>query len=800
MTKKAQLYQSAILILGLAFAARQSLASAGGHEGLFFSYLALAVVTSLLRLGVPTAAGTISIGFIFILASLAQLSLGQSITIGVTGTIIHYLRDTKARIDWLSLAFQAAVVVLGIEAANVAFGWMRALMPGSSIAAALPVAATVLFLVTAFPLAAATALKERELLRRIWHNRFLWSLPYYLAGAALAGLLNALVVLRPWQIAAVILPLLLLVYRAYGLQIDALSRERQHAEELATLQLSMVEALALAVESKELSAVDHLHRMANYAVRLGAEVGLKEPELRSLRTAAVLHDIGQVAIPDHIIMKPGRLTPEEYERLKVHPDVGADIIERANFPYPVAPIVRAHHEHWDGGGYPLGLKGTQIPLEARVLAAVDTLVALCSDRHHRKALPVEKAMAIVRQEAGRNLDPDIVAALDRIYRGLEEEGTAKPVLPLRLGKARDGQPHQPAESPEESPAFLATIAAARQEEQSLLDFTQILGSSLNLHETLTAIARRFRKQIPFETLVLYLCKEKRLETVFIDGENFSLFNGLSMGCGEGLSADVAESRKPVLNADPAREPIASRGPEKAARLRSAMSVPLEGPQGIVGVMTFYAEKRQAFTQTQLSLLLALTPKLSVTVENSLRFKAAESQASNDFLTGLPNAGSLFLHLQNELSRSSRNGAMLAILVCDLDGFKQVNDRFGHLTGNKLLQGVAAGFKESCREYDFVARLGGDEFVIVLPGATEEAVKTRRKRFAEMVEKVAFDLCQERVASLSSGIAYYPTDGRSAEELLAKADELMYQDKTIRKALRAGMVSETAHSWLNSTQK
>lgn len=797
MTKKAQLYQSAILLLGLVVAARQSLSAGGGHQGLFFSYLGLTVLTSLLRLGVPTAAGTISIGFIFILASLAQLSLGQTLTIGISGTIIHYLRDTKARIDWLSLAFQAAVVVLGIEAAHVTLNGMRSLLPAGGDAAALPLAATVLFLVTAFPLAATTALKERELLRRIWHNRFLWSLPYYLAGAALAGLLNALVLLPLWQAALGILPLLLLVYRAYGLQIDALARERLHAEELATLQLSMVEALALAVESKDMSAVQHLHRMADYAVRLGQAVGLKEPELRALRTAAVLHDIGQVAVPDHIIMKPGRLTPEEYERLKVHPDVGGDIIDRANFPYPVAPIVRAHHEHWDGSGYPLGLKGDQIPLEARVLAAVDTFVALCSDRHHRKALPVEKAMNIVRQESGRNLDPDVVSALDRIYQQLEDETQPAPIQPPRIAPARGAAPEpMPAA---ETPTFLATIAAARQEEQSLLEFTQILGSSLNLHETLSAISRRFRKQIVFETLVLYLCREKQLEAAFIDGENFSLFNGLSMGRGEGLSADVAERRKAVLNADPAAEPIASRSPEKAARLRSAMSVPLEGPQGVVGVLTFYAERREAFTQAQLSLLLALVPKLAVTVENSLRFKEAENQASYDFLTGLPNAGSLFLHLQNELSRSARSGSPLAIMVCDLDGFKQVNDRFGHLTGNKLLQGVAAGFKESCREYDFVARLGGDEFVIVLPGATDEAARTRRKRFAEMVEKVGFDLCQERVASLSCGIAYYPKDGRSAEELLAKADELMYQDKTMRKALRAGMVSETAHSWLNPTE-
>ncbi|MGC4052613.1 MAG: diguanylate cyclase [Paludibaculum sp.] len=538
-----------------------------------------------------------------------------------------------------------------------------------------------------------------------------------------------------------------------------------------------------------------MNRMATSCVKLGRAVGLLEPELRALRTAAVLHDIGQVAIPDHVMMKPGRLTPEEFERLKVHPDVGADIIERANFPYSVAPIVRAHHERWDGNGYPLGLKGDQIPLEARVLAAVDTFLALCSDRHHRKALTVEKAMAIVRQESGRGLDPQVVKALEEIYPKLSDESRSAAGLAARNGKSRETK--TAGGGTDQTPAFLATIAAARQEEQSLLEFTQILGSSLHLRETLQAISRGFRKQMSFDTVVLYLCNENRLEATFIEGDS-TLFGGLSMARGEGLSGGVAERRKPVLNADPAAEPLAGKPPEKVSKLRSAMSVPLEGPQGVVGVLTFYSEKHEAFAQSQLGLLLALTPKLALTVENSLRYREAETQASVDFLTGLPNAGALFLHLQNELSRSARNNAELAVLVCDLDGFKQVNDRFGHLTGNKLLQGVAAGFKESCREYDFVARLGGDEFVIVLPGATDDAVKLRRKRFSEMVERVACELCSERVASLSLGIAFFPRDGRSAEELLAKADELMYQDKTMRKAMRARAVPEAAHSWLTGT--
>jgi len=784
--RKAQLFQVLILIMALALVGVHALAWEGGHEELFLTYLALTSLASLLRLGVPSTSGTISISFVFVLASLAQLNLPQAIAIGVAGTVLHQSLGRRGR--WLDLGYQAAVLVLGIEAASRAYRHAAEWLPEAGLLGGLAVAAVAMFVMMAFPLAASAALAEGQPLSRVWRHRYMWSLPYYLAGAALAGLLCAISARPFWQVALLMLPLLLMVYRSYGLQLDALDRERTHSDELAALQLNLIEALALAVESKELTAVDQLHRMTVYALGLGRECGLKDQQLRALRAAAVLHDIGQVAVPDHIIMKPGKLTPEEYERLKVHPEIGAEIIERAKFPYPVAPIVRAHHERWDGSGYPSGLKKEQIPLEARVLSAVDMLVALSSDRSYRRAEPLDKAMEKVRAEAGKTLDPAVVERLDALYRALEEQAQAS-----RRHNADPGAADSSAQ-----PAFLTKIAAARNEEQSLLEFTQILGSSLNLDETLNALARRIRQHIAFDTMVVYLKDpgEARLTVIFVEGENFSLFNGLTLGPSDGASSSLLDSKKALLNADPATEPLAGRDPAKAARLHSVLAVPLMGTYGLMGVMSFYSERRQAFSQANLSLLSSLSGKLALTIGNLLRHKEAEAQATNDFLTGLPNAGSLFMHLQGELARCARSGGTLAVLVCDLDGFKAVNDRFGHLTGNKLLQAVSAGLKDLCREYDFVARLGGDEFVVVLPGATDEAVKLRRRRFAEMVERCGVEETGEQVVGMSSGIAFYPKDGHVAEELLSTADERMYADKSARKAMKLGAGLNTAHSWLN----
>src|SRR5262249_36301102 len=143
-------------------------------------------------------------------------------------------------------------------------------------------------------------------------------------------------------------------------------------------------------------------------------------EMEALRAAALLHDIGKLAVPEHIIAKPGRLTREEFEKMKIHPIVGAEILERVKFPYPVVPIVRSHHERWDGTGYPHGLAGEQIPIGARILSAVDCLDALASDRVYRKAIPLEEAMRWVAEQAGKAYDPNVVDVLQKNYQRLEE--------------------------------------------------------------------------------------------------------------------------------------------------------------------------------------------------------------------------------------------------------------------------------------------------------------------------------------------------------------------------------------------
>jgi diguanylate cyclase (GGDEF)-like protein len=258
---------------------------------------------------------------------------------------------------------------------------------------------------------------------------------------------------------------------------------------------------------------------------------------------------------------------------------------------------------------------------------------------------------------------------------------------------------------------------------------------------------------------------------------------LEIPSGQGLSGWVAENRKPILNGNPSVEAGYLNDATKFSLLRSALAVPLDGLRGPVGVLTLYRSGKDAFSRDNLRILLAISSKVSLSVENALKFRQAEDSATTDYLTKLPNARSLFLRLEGELARCRRESSRLTVLVCDLDGFKAINDQYGHLEGNQVLKDVAEALRLHCREYDYVARMGGDEFVVLLPGNDQSAVAAR----TEELRRIAWtagggDPMHGRV-TMSIGAAVYPQDGTDADQLLAEADRRMYEAKQEQKLLR-----------------
>jgi diguanylate cyclase (GGDEF)-like protein/putative nucleotidyltransferase with HDIG domain len=762
-------------------------------------YMVVAVLASGLKVQLPGIDGTMSVNFLFILLGVLELSLPETLVIGCTATLVQSVWQARKRIDPVKVVFNVAGMMANASFLTyLSYHWLLARF-GTNKPILLMVAALVFFFANTLPISVVIALTEGKSPRKVWSECYFWSFPYYLVGAAAVGLVGIVNGAAGWETSLLVLPLIYWVYRSYRLYLGRLEAEKErveiekrHVEQIASLNMRTIEALALAIEAKDHTTHTHLQRVRTYAIEIAKEMNLSPDEIEALRAAALLHDIGKLAVPEQIINKPGKLSREEFEKMKVHPIVGSEILDRVAFPYPVAPIVRCHHERWDGSGYPEGLSGENIPVGARILAAVDCLDALASHRQYRPALPLVEAMEKVKEKAGSWFDPHVVQILERRYIDLErlaqmseqtfvQTGLSRSVRVERgLAPAAGFERSEPTHGFADSADFLSSIASARQEAQTMFELSQDLGVSLSLSETLSVLSMRLRRMIPYDSIAVFVNRNGWLLPELVSGENFKTLSSLKLRVGEGLCGWVAENCKPIVNGNPQVEAgyVVEQGKNA---LQSALAVPLEGLNGVVGVLAMYQTTRDAFTPDHLRILLAVASKVALSVENALKYQQAESSATTDYLTGLPNARSLFVHLAQEVARCRRMNSSLAVLVCDIDGFKQINDSFGHLEGDKLLREFTTRLKDVSRGYDYVARMGGDEFVISAPGLTPEAAQEKADRLNRAAIESGRHVCGRDLITLSVGMAFCPEDGTDVERLLAEADRRMYSMKQVHHA-------------------
>ncbi len=750
--------------------------------------LAIALAASALRLQTPQVVGTMTANFVFVLLGILELSLSEALLLGCAATgaqlLVHRRSARLPVTPAFHLANASIAVTLAYRACHAPW---TALTPEGSIVSLL-LAATVLYAMNTFPVAVVVALLQKQNLAFVWRECNFRLFPHYLGGALLAGIFHYCTQSFGTQSPLLLVPVAFLTYTGYYAYFQRGGSTQTNADNLAGLHQRTIEALAMAIEAKDMKAHTHLLRLQLYCNEIGRDLKLPPEQMEALRAAAILHDIGKLAVPEHILSKPGKLTREEFEKVKIHPSVGADILERVRFPYPVAGIVRAHHEKWNGGGYPGGLKGEAIPLGARILSVADCLDALISERPYHGAIPIEEAMNRLAAEAGLSFDPKVVKAFENRYLELEERlraQAADPALQMEhpvqnslfpAGEEREGG----TAGAGNGHAYLDTIAAARQEAQVLLELSQQLGNSLQLDETLAMVSAGLRRLVPFDSLAMYVTRGSNLLPRYATGESTSLFLSRQLSLGQGVAGWVALHGKPILNGNPSVETGTSNDSGRSVVLNSAVAVPLMSAKDTVGVLMVCRRGFDSFNKDSLRVLLAVAGKLGTFVENALKYEQAAASASTDFLTGLPNARALNLQLENELARSHRQATALTVLVADLDGFKDVNDRYGHLEGDAVLRAIACVLRDHCREYDFVARMGGDEFVVLLPGMEEVDVVAKIVQLNRAVSEAGRKVVPDSQLGLSIGQARFPVDGRTAEQLLAEADQRMYGAKTMRK--------------------
>lgn len=477
--------------------------------------------------------------------------------------------------------------------------------------APLYVFAICVFLINSVLVALAVSAERGVSAFAVWRHQFLWLSASYLSSAAIAAILVVLTNSVDITLAGLLAPLVVVSFLAVRTTLGRLDDTNKHLSEVNTLYLSTIETLAMAIDAKDQVTHGHIRRVQRYAVALAKALGVSdERQIRAIEAAALLHDMGKLAIPEFILNKPGRLTAREFSVMKTHAAVGADLLSSIQFPYPVVPIVRHHHENWDGSGYPDGLKGADIPIGARILSVVDCYDALTSDRPYRPAMSADDAVEILAQRRGRMYDPLVVDAFIREHVALSAEVDVPDLQAIILAHHGDTGGHEGVNSdtsfhapPIESLRLLANLSPYPGGPAAQV-------ASKQLVESLRSVAN-------FDSAAIFGldAHSSDLRVLHADGSAAQELIGLRLPIGERLSGWVAAHKTAVWNSDAALDFAAAA---TSTRPTLASSVPLCVSESLVGVLTLYGHSDQEISVTGRRSLESLVPAVAHSISQALR--------------------------------------------------------------------------------------------------------------------------------------------------------------------------------------
>lgn len=583
--------------------------------------IALTVASGWATLRIPGMPISFSISDIFSIAS--ALLFGPSagaITAALDGLVLSSRMATSRR-SIQRLAFNASAPAIATWVAAQAYSRLVGPRPQieGPVAALWLLLALTIFGALAYGLntgivATAVSLERRLSVRSTWRQHFsgLW-LSYF--GGVFGGMLLMLLVQRhTLDVMILLIPLPVILYTAFRHSVGRTQDQISHIGKVNRVYVAAIEALAQAVDAKDQVTHDHVRRVQNRSVELARALGVDdEEEVQAIKAASLLHDVGKLAIPEHILNKPGRLTPAEYKIMKRHAAIGADILSVIDFPYPVAPIVRHHHENWDGTGYPDGLAGETIPIGARIIAVVDCFDALVSDRPYRPRLDDRDALQILADRRGTMYDPRVVNAF---FAAHQADLPAEPA---------------PVVSPTTLPARPQNVSDTRHVDDLHTFFT--LGRALSTPHRPPQLAEILRAHLqphfPAATFLLY-AYEAASDAIVAVCESGEMPTGINreqrVRLGERLSGWVAATGESIINSD-ARLDFDDAARE-ASPFRSALAVPVSSNDRLYGVLSVYACDVNAFDDTHRRLLhAAATAVASVTRQQFL--SAADFAATHD---------------------------------------------------------------------------------------------------------------------------------------------------------------------------
>ena len=581
----------------------------------------------------------------------------------------------------------------------------------------------------------------------------------------------------------------------------------------ATLQ-----ALIQAIDARDPAARGCVRRVVAAAMALGRECGLDADGLTTLRLAALLHDVGTLTIPEHILCKPARLTDAEFAKVKAHPVAGVAMLASAKLPVGVLEIIRHHHERWDGGGYPDRLQGMEIPLGARILAVADAFEALVSERAYRGGLAPVEAAELIGTWAAVQFDRDVVNVLRShvaAVHGAMMAAAYDPEPPLGIARLAaqsagsaegasdaggfgtllhqgiEGEraPRAPgAETPRGAPAAPSGTArdasAAQREVYALYEIARTLCTSLHLTEVLDLVVSKIAMLVPFRTCVVSLTGAPgELQARFVSGANAAALRGRRVEYGDGITGWAAEHRTSSFSGNAELDLLGSD--VDATAYSTVAAFPLVHADEVLGVITLYFPANAPCLDDHVRVMEILARLAAGAVqEGRLGLEHGEAGLT-DAVTHLPNERHLRQAFDKEVLRSQQSGRPLSIVEMDLEEFRTLNERIGPEAGDRFLLEVGRVLRSHLRERDVLVRLQDDNFAALLPGTGFAAAALLTERLQQAMDGFVLRLEGGGAAraAISIGIAIHPLDGEGLDDLLQRASLNRVRNRQARRAAR-----------------
>lgn len=768
-------------------------------QWLFLALASVFIATVNVRL--PKLSVVVSMGDVFIILILVQFGPGPALITYWADIVVAHCADLirrhgiycKNKILLYRWLFNLSCCALSTWAMSQAYRSTASLtlLPSLALLVQLSAIAVTWFFTNTTTISVALALWTKRPFLSVWSEGIVLYLLNFLGSAAAAGLIRLFYERAGFLIFLLCLPIAVVLYQLYQFYIEKYDQAQFHIKELNKLYLQTVESLASAIDAKDRYTHGHIRRVQAYATKLAECVGITdEKTLIALKAGALLHDIGKIAIPEYILNKPTGLTESEYEKMKIHPVVGATMLSTIEFPFPLVPIVKSHHERWDGNGYPDGLKGAEIPLTARILSLVDCYDALTTNRPYRSPMPRREVIAFFRREAERAYDPTLVGVFLEHIAEIEAVGKSIVIQNADVWGIKEGTKSQVSIRPLEKVQPIITYGKAlnakpdvQRELYSVFEFARADLRFLSPDEIFAFMARRLTSLVAFDTAVFYAADltTGTITATQVVGQMAERIRGLTLTLEQKLTGWVAANNQSLCNLPPF--PDFLNYPEPRPPFQMSAIVPMNCHGEVFGAISLYRNDQTKFSEEEFRRLEIIGSQTAIVLAQCN--KTALSNILTDDDTNLPNGFQLYLMFDRVAVDATRYEYSLALFTINLEDINDIRQRWGDLSAKEAIRTCANFLRNELRETDLLVKYATEEFVALNARMSREQAENLRSRLQNDLDHFRFAVRARTEIPLraSIGIAVFPEDGTDVHTILSIAALRAREDHELRLAVK-----------------